>query len=89
MGRLRRLRHTSVPDHKSTLLEISRGILRQNKIGCMVACQFPGVSAWDGDDTEVMRTHDDVHGEGGHILIHQFESAVWSQDKSKYQDRAH
>ena len=55
----------------------------------MVTCQFPSVSAWDGDDMEVMCTHDDVHGEGGRILMCQFESAVWSQDKSKYQDRAH
>ena len=54
----------------------------------MVACQFPGVSAWDGDDTEVMRTHDDAHGEGGRILMRQFESAVWSQDMSEYRDRA-
>jgi len=52
----------------------------------MVTCQFPGVSAWDGDDMEVMCTHDDVHGEGGCILMCQFESAVWSQDMSEYQD---
>jgi hypothetical protein len=38
--------------------------------------QFPTMSAWDGDDTEVVvRTRDSAHGgEGGRILMCHFES---------------
>jgi hypothetical protein len=55
----------------------------------MVVRQFPGMSAWDGDDdTEVMHTHDGAHGEGERRLMRQFESAVWSRDMSEYRDRA-